>query len=370
MREVSTRACETLLVGLVAERILPMRWLRGLPVRMEVLRDPTAWIDWDLYVDLLDRYDELCGWLDSLERAGARLPADPTLKANVEVTSVFPDLRQLYEQGGLLRTSLYYTHVKRRFEPLRDGRFRVTFEIPLHYRGSENFFRLRTGTLQAIPVLVGLPHAHVEAEITAHRGVYHVTPPRRSLVSQVFRQPDRRAALDWCVDQLLEQACELQAARGQCNGVGAFPALATAEGVDLVRVIDRLEGALRALLEPEVHLDVQCDAGTPPARVDLAELQQFLLDLALDAKSAVGQGTLGLTLAERPAVEPGAASVRLRLVAAPDGQRAPAASASRDRMSMWAERVRQWGGRFTVRDEPGLGVMYQLDLPQGNAAIA
>ncbi len=124
------------------------------------------------------------------------------------------------------------------------------------------------------------------------------------------------------------------------------------------------------MLEPEVRFDVQCDAGTPPARVDLAELQQILLDLALEAKSAVGQGTLGLTLAERPAVEPGVPSVRLRLVAAPDGQRAPAASAASERLSMWTERVRQWSGRFAVRGEPGLGVMYQLDLPRGNAATA
>jgi hypothetical protein len=37
---------------------------------------------------------------------------------------------------------------------------------------------------------------------------------------------------------------------------------------------------------------------------------------------------------------------------------------------MVTERVRQWGGCFTVRDDPGLGVMYRLDLLREGAATA
>lgn len=185
MREVSTRACEPVLLGADRESITHKDLLDGLAVDLDTLRDRNAWIDWDAFVELVERYEELTGEVDGLETAGAELLHTPSMQAFRELTQGFHSLRQLFEYGGRLRSTAYYTHFTRKFEVLEDGRYRIVHQIPRSFRGTEAVFQLHAGMIRATPRLLGRPEAEVEAQITPHRGEFIVTPPRERLLARV-----------------------------------------------------------------------------------------------------------------------------------------------------------------------------------------
>ena len=196
MREVSTRACESLMASLEPERISPTEWLSGLPVDLPTLADPEGWIDWDLFAQLVERFEELATSVDPLFTAGCRLLDDPTMVEHKPITDAVHDLDQLYRLGGRLRTAAYYTNIRRSCERLDDGRYRIVNELPRSDRGCIAFFRLRAGNFRVAPRLLGLGQAEVEAQVTSHRGVYLVTPPREPLTRRLTRRRSGRDAME------------------------------------------------------------------------------------------------------------------------------------------------------------------------------
>jgi PAS domain S-box-containing protein len=57
----------------------------------------------------------------------------------------------------------------------------VQIDIPSYARGSATWLRAAQGSLESLPTLLGLPCAQVTADITDHRGVFHVTSPESRL---------------------------------------------------------------------------------------------------------------------------------------------------------------------------------------------
>jgi len=207
MREVSARACETLLASLEHERISPSEWLADLPIDPDTLRDPASWIDWDLYVTLIERFEELAVTMDPMFAAGMRLLDDPTIVENRELAGAFHDLDQLYRLGGRVKTAVYFAHLRRSCERLAGGRYRIVNEIPRSYRGCEAFFRMRAGMVKVTPRLLGLSDSDVQAQITPHRGEFIVKPPRETLTKRLVRRRGRRTAVERSL-QLLASAEE------------------------------------------------------------------------------------------------------------------------------------------------------------------
>jgi hypothetical protein len=196
MREVSTRACEPLFLGAELEGISKKELLDGVAVDFETLSDRKAWIDWDVFVALVERYEELCGEVDGLETAGAQLMHTASMQANRALACGFRSLRQLFEYGGRLRSSAYYTNFSREFEVMDDGRYRIVRQIPRSFRGSEAVFQLHAGMIRTTPRLLGRPDAEIEAQITPHRGVYLVTPPRERLATRIRSKFGKAGALE------------------------------------------------------------------------------------------------------------------------------------------------------------------------------
>jgi hypothetical protein len=217
MREVSTCACEPLLLGAELEGISHKELLDGQAVDLETLRDRRAWIDWEVFVELVERYEELSGEVDGLELAGAQLIDTPGMQANRELTRGFRSLRQLFEYGGRLRSSAYYTNFSREFSVMDDGRYRIVRQIPQSFRGSEAVFQLHAGMIRVTPRLLGRPDAELEAQITPHRGVYILTPPRESLAARIWSKLGSWGALEHSLRMLVASQQAVARQRGDAR---------------------------------------------------------------------------------------------------------------------------------------------------------
>ena len=239
MQEVSTRACEVLFVTLALEQIPAERLVQDLPVDLADLREPGRRIDWEVFCDLLERFEALVGGAEQVERAGTRIFDEPIMRRSRALAGLFLSLRHVYEYGGRWRTAAFYTNVLRRFEELPDGRFRVTLWIPESQRGCETFFRMRCGAQRATPRWFGYgEEAHVEAELGSHSGVYWITPParRRPLAQRVKHALRRKLTRGPAIWDLVVRQEELRASHDRLHAA-----------------LEEIEGQARALRESDAR---------------------------------------------------------------------------------------------------------------------
>ena len=182
---------------LEAERIPVEPIVEGLPVSLAELRDTSARVDWDVYVELLARVERTCGDGLPLEEIGARALKVPAFEMLRRAGQLLMGPRHLYEIAGRLFPPLLFPDVVVRTAWLPSGRLVVTGELPRDYRESIPFFRLCHGNVAALPRLLDLPACKIEEQALSGRTgrLVLLPPPSHTLVARARRSARAVGAL-------------------------------------------------------------------------------------------------------------------------------------------------------------------------------
>ena len=154
--------------------------------------------------------------------------------------------------------------------------------------------------------------------------------------------------------------------------------------VDVAALVDGMRDLLTRSLGPGVEVATQFDPGVPPALVDVNQLEMAVLNLAVNARDAMGEGgRLAITLAETVIGAGAGASVPegryVRLRVRDEGAGMDAATLARASepffttkevgrgtglgLSMVHGLAEQSGGAFRLESEPGVGTTAEILLP-------
>jgi len=150
-------------------------------------------VDWDEYMDMIDRVRELVGSTAEMERIfGSNLGAIPELG---RIARMFVHPRHLYRFLVYTFATAGYSHIQSTMEELGRDRIRIRTVLPSQYRDGTAFFEICTGGLRVFPQYIGLASAEVEATITPHEATFDIRlPTSRTLAARMA--PAVRAALD------------------------------------------------------------------------------------------------------------------------------------------------------------------------------
>jgi hypothetical protein len=220
MMEVSCRAFGLAFDGLKAKGIPIEKLVNGLPIGREVLEDENQRVDWDLFVRVCERLEELLGGPKALVALGREnFHSSSSFGFMRKVASVFMRPRDLYWMGTNWFGRSLFTNVDGSFEDLDDGRVRETLKIADGYRDCPQLFHIMRGGLVSAPRLLNHPDAEVEMELGPGQAVYTITPPgqARFRSSPVAMLTSRYAA--WgLIDAMSHEQRELNRNLAEMNG--------------------------------------------------------------------------------------------------------------------------------------------------------
>jgi DNA-binding CsgD family transcriptional regulator len=163
MREVSVRmlhfSFDLARVAGVDERVLT----EGLTSTRVIDGKEPDWIDWDDFVEVIERFERLVGGPDGVSRAvrDAVPTAYPELRA---FAAVFLRPIPFFDFVMTRLMGTMYRHIAvERIERLDDDRVRWTQTIPEPYRASEAFQRATISMAEVFPLHLDLPEAKLES---------------------------------------------------------------------------------------------------------------------------------------------------------------------------------------------------------------
>lgn len=252
MSEVSVLAFGMVFDGLAKRGIPAERLVDGLAVRLEDLRGFRKRIDWDVFVQLSERLEELLGGPAGLFDLGHdQFHASSTFGFMRQVARVFRRPRDLYWMGTTWFGRTIFSVLEADFRDLPDQRIQEVVRIPARYRDCPQLFHVMHGSLTAAPQLLRFDDARVEMELQPRQATYLITPPERGRFPRrgIARLTSRFAAWDLIdvmskqQDELKESLVEMGAARaaaaGQLAGIGAigFELCRCAEMDELARAL-------------------------------------------------------------------------------------------------------------------------------------
>lgn len=138
-------------------------------------RELREFVSWDAYLDLLEQAYAWCGsderFIDAFtnfDRAVPEVRAFATPRVGVREFALF--IFNSYDSAS-------YPEVWHEARVLDDGRLDLEMRLPPHYRDGRVWFVGNIGALRSISRHLGLPLAHVEAEIGSHYGRFHISFP-------------------------------------------------------------------------------------------------------------------------------------------------------------------------------------------------
>ena len=185
------------------------RWFAGHARRAF---DPRARIDWNLYAQILERFEALHGDELPPEEIGRRLARAPSFDFLRRAGQLVLTPQQLYEVGFRLLVPSLFANLSVRTEWLASGRFVIDGELTRGSRPSNAFFRICAGNLSMVPCLLDLPPATIEELVlsgTASRIVL-VPPPSHTLARRVLRGVRALGAMGDAWRQIARQQREIE----------------------------------------------------------------------------------------------------------------------------------------------------------------
>ncbi len=189
MKEVSTkRVFGVLFLKLDQMGIPRTKLIEGFPVTFAEFDDAKQRMDWNLFVQILKRFNTLIGGYAELEKSGFLTGLTRQTRLVGYVLSLVKEPKHLY---WALCTSVgpaFFSNVKFEYKDLGENNIRITLSIPPEYSDSPEFFQFYKGNLSWITHLHHVPNAIVEMELKPRVGVYTITiPPSMTLFKRFKR---------------------------------------------------------------------------------------------------------------------------------------------------------------------------------------
>jgi signal transduction histidine kinase len=152
----------------------------GLRVPVHELEHPSEGCRWDDFAALCDRLHAVLGD-DGMLAGGRRFLEIPKVAAFARIGAAFASPRGLYRMGVRYSPSTF-TVVSAHLSERSPVEVDVELVVRPDARDSRGFFVFNAGVLAAIPRMIGLSDAVVEARYEQRRGQYRVVhPPSRSV---------------------------------------------------------------------------------------------------------------------------------------------------------------------------------------------
>ncbi len=176
-------------------------------------------------------------------------------------------------------------------------------------------------------------------------------------------------------DVIMEIQTAAEKAAGLTRQLLAFSArqVVQASVVDLTDVVDDLEKLLRRMIGEDVELVVDLESDLAPVLADRAQVEQVIVNLAVNARDAMPEGgrlvvsartlpeTVRLCIAD---TGQGMASEVRERIFDPFFTTKEAGAGSGLGLSTVFGIVQQWGGEIRVESDLGRGTRFEVDLPR------
>jgi hypothetical protein len=212
MNEVSCRALGLAFDGLTERGIPHERLVEGLPVDLDELRGFRKRIDWDTFVQICERLEELYGGPEGLYQLGRdQFRGTSSFDFMRAVARVFRRPRDLYWMGTVWFGRSLFSILEDEFQDLPGKRIREVIRIPAPHRDCPQLFHLMHGALTAVPRILRYVDAEVEMELRPRQATYLITPPgREKFARRTIASLTSRYAAWGLIDAMSEQQAELK----------------------------------------------------------------------------------------------------------------------------------------------------------------
>ena len=158
-----------------AQGFQPYALLEGLSLPAARLMDPTAHMDWDDYLMLLERLKGVVGDDAGMEEISFQLILQHSLVRGL--AHAFSGPRQTLLEVPAFMVGSLCTHISAYAHPAGQDQILFHQTIPTTCRISPLYIRMSRGLLRAYPCLFGLPEAQVQMNADLHHSVFRVTLP-------------------------------------------------------------------------------------------------------------------------------------------------------------------------------------------------
>jgi PAS domain S-box-containing protein len=192
--------------------------VEGLCVSEQELRASGGRVDWDVWVEIMERLEKHLGGPEALEQFALFSSAHAGFHQFQRVAQLISSPTALYRLNSRWGIPNQYRHARSQCEQLAEGRLRISISVPASYRGSLAVFRASLGVLRGLPKIVGMPESEIlSRELSTHSvTVVLKPPPPRTLVSYARRISRRARGLESMLEQSMleqlgEQELELEA---------------------------------------------------------------------------------------------------------------------------------------------------------------
>jgi len=185
----------------------------GLVVSEAELRAPGGRVDWDTWVDIIERLQQMLGGPEGLEQFALISSAAPGRHQFQRVAQLISSPVALYRLNSRWGIPNQYRHMRSECVELAPDRLRISISIPESYRGSLAVFQASLGVLRGLPQIVGMPESEIlSRDVSTHAMTAVLRPPPPRTIVSYARQVVRRVrGLESMIEQLGEQELELDA---------------------------------------------------------------------------------------------------------------------------------------------------------------
>jgi PAS domain S-box-containing protein len=176
MREVSCRVLGVWEHVAVTHGLSYEEMIAGLPLPPSRLRQKSGWIDWDVLMEIVERFAAHFGE-EALREIGREAIQHEVVAPMRRIAGLALGLPQLYQVAMRWQLPLLHRNLVVQVRALDKSHLSIEIQVPSHFRGSAAWFRVLQGGLEALPLMQNLGHADVRAEISSHQARYHVALP-------------------------------------------------------------------------------------------------------------------------------------------------------------------------------------------------
>lgn len=141
------------------------------------LTDPTAHMDWDDYLLLLERLKGVVGDEAGMEDSAFRLILQHPLVRGL--AHAFSGPRPMLLEVPAFMVGSLCTHISGYAHPAGEDQILFHHTVPKTCRISPLYVQMSRGLLRAYPCLFGLPEAQVQMNADLHHSVFRITLPER-----------------------------------------------------------------------------------------------------------------------------------------------------------------------------------------------
>jgi two-component system sensor histidine kinase/response regulator len=199
--------------------------------------DCASGLEWARFAVLAGRVQDAVGGPDRFERHALSMQMMPTIRPLAGILRLVTSQSLLYRINSQVVGPRLIPQVERSCESLGAGRVRLSMAIPPELDDCPALFHFATASYRVLPRVLGLPDAHIEADIQPRRAIYTVrVQPSNTLAERIRRAGRVFLSAPGVLAELTDQQQELSERYRELELAHAEAQRAREEAEDALRV--------------------------------------------------------------------------------------------------------------------------------------